>query len=159
MLKNHQSCHQAMEEIVPAPAVRLMKRRASSRSGVNCQLLNSKENERDTLRKDMRINAIGRDTALEIPLAWWPQGRSNLLLNTFQESYHSLTFRFPILHVNISFYPTGNEKISSIRKKTNNSIMIYTFVETLKMPSLVSCKHWRRDTFGIITAYLHLHSL
>ena len=56
------------EEIVPAPAVRLMKRRASSRSGVNCQLLNSKENERDTLRKDMRINAIGRDTALEIPL-------------------------------------------------------------------------------------------
>ena len=47
--------NEAMEEIVPAPAVRLMKRRASSRSGVNCQLLNSKENERDTLRKDMRI--------------------------------------------------------------------------------------------------------
>ena len=37
--------------IVPAPAVRLMKRRASSRSGVNCQLLNSKENERDTWQK------------------------------------------------------------------------------------------------------------
>ena len=48
-----------MMRIVPAPAVRLMKRRASSRSGVNCQLLNSKRKThhgKDTNGEGMRLS-------------------------------------------------------------------------------------------------------